>query len=80
MKKALLSKGMNVPPVVAQVISALYLDRTHVSFKHYKVENELACIEYRKWVAEQKKKAGAKGKDPVSAAKLEVSKVLTYLL
>ena len=80
LKKALLSKGLHVPPVVAQVISAIYLDRTHMSLKHYKQEDEIACIEYRKWISEQKKKAGAKGKDPLLAAKLEVSKVDSSLL
>ena len=77
MKKALLSKGMHVPPVVAQVISALYLDRTHSSLKHYKSDDEIAAIEYRKWISDQKKKPSNKGKDPVMAAKIEVSKVQT---
>lgn len=74
MKKMLSAKAMRIPPVVAQVITAVYIEKTHRSVKEYKKEDEIACIEFRKWLVEQKKKA-AKNKDPLLAAKIELSKV-----
>ena len=43
--------------------------------KEMRVENELAVIEFRKWMIEQRKKTK---KDPLVSAKLEVSKVSAF--
>jgi hypothetical protein len=71
MKKALAAKGMSIPSAVAQVINAVYVDKTH-KMKEYRDEDELACIEFRKWVREQKKKSK---RDPIVLAKLELTNV-----
>lgn len=63
--------GLYIPTAVAQVITAVYIERTH-KMKDYKEEDELACIEFRKWVREQKKKSK---RDPIVAAKIELSNV-----
>jgi len=55
------------------VITAVYLEKTH-TMKAFRDEEELACLEYRKWIMEQKKKSK---KDPVISAKVEVSKVIS---
>eukprot|EP01035_Chromulina_nebulosa_P019074 gene19074-24899_t len=69
-KKNQASKGLYIPSFVIQVVTALYLDKSH-KWQEYKLEDELACIEYRKWVNQQKKKSK---KNPIQVAKLEVSK------
>ena len=71
MKKSLASRGMVIPMNVAMVITAVYLEKSH-TMKALKDEEELACLEFRKWVMEQKKK---NKKDPITSAKVEVSKV-----
>ena len=70
MKKNLANKGMQMPEAVASVIRAVFLEKTH-TMKEYKKDNELACIDFRKWMIEQKQKLK---KDPLPAAKIEVSK------
>ena len=65
------SLGLFLPAPVAQVITAVFIERTH-TMREYREEDELACIEYRKWVREQKKKSK---RDPIIAAKLELSNV-----
>jgi mannitol-1-phosphate/altronate dehydrogenase len=71
MRKSLASRGLAVPQNVAMVITAVYLEKTH-TMKALRDEEELACLEFRKWVIEQKKK---NKKDPITLAKIEVSKV-----
>lgn len=70
MKKSQASRGLAIPQNVVMVITAVYLEKTH-SMKAFREEEELACLEYRKWIMEQKKKSK---KDPVISAKVEVSK------
>ena len=53
------------------IIRAVYLEKTH-TMKKMKKDQELACIGFRKWVIEQKKKTK---KDPLPLARIEVSKV-----
>lgn len=74
MKKALAAKGMNIPSAVAQVINAVYVEKTH-KMKEYRNEDELACIEFRKWIREQKKKSK---RDPIVLAKLELTNVSLF--
>lgn len=69
-KKSLLSKGLHVPDIVAKVIRAVFLEKTH-TMSQYKKEDEFACAEFRKWMMEQKKKTK---KNPLQPAKIEVSK------
>lgn len=71
LKKAMASRGIQIPTAVAQVITAVYIERTH-KMKEYKEEDELACIEFRKWIREQKKKSK---RDPIVAAKIELANV-----
>ena len=71
LKKALEKKALNVPDSVAMIIRAVYLEKTH-TMKKMKKDQELACIGFRKWVIEQKKKTK---KDPLPLARIEVSKV-----
>ena len=71
MKKSLASRGLAIPMNVAMVITAVYLEKSH-TMKALREEEELACLEFRKWVIEQKKK---NKKDPITSAKVEVSKV-----
>mmetsp|Transcript_12581 Transcript_12581/g.17280 ORF Transcript_12581/g.17280 Transcript_12581/m.17280 type:complete len:420 (+) Transcript_12581:37-1296(+) len=70
MKKSQANRGLVIPQNVAMVITAVYLEKTH-TMKAFREEEELACLEYRKWIMEQKKKSK---KDPVISAKVEVSK------
>ena len=70
MKKNLASKSLKVPEAVVTVIKAVFLDKTH-TYKEFKKEQELACIEFRKWMIEQR---GKLKKDPLPPAKVEVSK------
>ena len=72
MKKALEKKALNVPDAVAMIIRAVYLEKSH-TMKKMKKDHELACIGFRKWVIEQKKKTK---KDPLPMARIEVSKVI----
>lgn len=72
LKKALEKKALNVPDSVAMIIKAVYLEKTH-TMKKMKKDHELACIGFRKWVIEQKKKNSKK--DPLPLARIEVSKV-----
>lgn len=53
------------------IIRAVYLEKTH-TMKKMRKDHELACIGFRKWVIEQKKKTK---KDPLPLARIEVSKV-----
>ena len=55
---------------MARIIRAVYLDKTH-TMKEMKKEDELACINYRKWMMEQRSKTK---KDPLPGAKMEVCK------
>ena len=71
MKKSLASRGMLIPPNVAMVITAVYIEKTH-TMKALREEEELACLEFRKWIMEQKKK---NKKDPIITAKVDLSKV-----
>ena len=71
LKKALEKKALNVPDSVAMIIRAVYLEKTH-TMKKMRKDHELACIGFRKWVIEQKKKTK---KDPLPLARIEVSKV-----
>ena len=67
---------MNVPDSVAMIIRAVYLEKTH-TMKKMRKDHELACIGFRKWVIEQKKKTK---KDPLPLARIEVSKVRSYFI
>lgn len=71
-QKLALSKGMNIPDSVGKVIRLVYLERAHKLQELRKDRMyELACLEYRKWVNEQRKKLK---KDPIPMAKVELSK------
>lgn len=74
LKKALEKKALNVPDSVAMIIRAVYLEKTH-TMKKMRKDHELACIGFRKWVIEQKKKTK---KDPLPLARIEVSKVISF--
>ena len=76
LKKALEKKALNVPDSVAMIIRAVYLEKTH-TMKKMRKDHELACIGFRKWVIEQKKKTK---KDPLPLARIEVSKVIFHIL
>ena len=71
LKKALEKKALNVPEPVAMIIRAVYLEKSHTMKKMFK-DHELACMGFRKWVIEQKRKTK---KDPLPLARIEVSKV-----
>lgn len=75
-KKAQASKGLYIPPPVVQVITEVFLER-NFKMSEYKIEDELACLEFRKWIREQKKKSK---KDPLLSAKNEVSNVSNMFL
>jgi hypothetical protein len=80
MRKNVAAKALNVPEKVALIIRAVFLERTHTMKQmRNSREYELACIEFRKWMIEQKKKSK---KDPLALAKVEVSKVsqITWML
>ena len=70
-KKNLANKALKLPEAVSMIIRTVYLDRTH-TFKEIKKENELACLEFKKWMNEQKNKSK---KDPLPMVKMEVVKV-----
>lgn len=70
-KKILASKALQMPEAVVNVVRTVYLEKTH-SLREFKKINEIACIEFRKWMVEQKTKLK---RDPLPLAKVEVSKV-----
>ena len=53
--KSACKKTMNIPRSVATIIRAVHLERTH-TMKQIRKENELAAIEYRKWMMESRQK------------------------
>ena len=53
--KSLATKTLNIPRSVAAIIRAVHFERTH-TLKQIRRENELAAIEYRKWMIECKQK------------------------
>lgn len=65
------NKGFRIPQQVGEVISAVFLDRSH-TMKYLKFEEEFAYSEFRKWLTEAKTKLK---KDPIPMAKVELSKV-----
>jgi hypothetical protein len=72
MKKYLASKSLKVPEAISTVIRCVFLERLF-TMKEMKKNNELAVIEFRKWMIEQRKKTK---KDPLPLTKIEVSKVI----
>ena len=66
--KSVAAKTLNIPRSVATIIRAVHLERTH-TMKQIRKENELAAIEYRKWMIESRQKTK---KDPLPQAKAEV--------
>lgn len=71
-RKAAASKALNMPDSVARIVRMVHLERTHKLGQLKKQrETELGCIEYRKWLSEQRKRTK---KDPIPIAKVEVSK------
>jgi len=69
-QKGIADKAMFMPPSVTLVITSVYVERTH-TMKQLRKDNELACIEFRKWMIEQRKKTK---KDPLPMAKIAVTK------
>lgn len=69
-QKGIADKAMFMPPSVTLIITSVYIERTH-TMKQMRKDNELACIEFRKWMIEQRKKTK---KDPLPMAKMAVSK------
>jgi hypothetical protein len=69
-KKNVATKSLQMPEAIVTVIKAVFLERTH-TYRELRRENELACIEFRKWMIEQR---GKLKKDPLPIAKCEVSK------
>lgn len=71
-RKAAASKALNMPESVARIVRLVHLERTHKLGQLKKERDyELGCIEYRKWLSEQRKRTK---KDPIPIAKVEVSK------
>jgi len=70
MRKSQAERGLNVPANVAKVIRAVYLERSQ-TMKQFKAQDELAYMEFRKWMSETKRKTK---KDPLPLAKTSVSK------
>jgi hypothetical protein len=70
MKKLQAEKALKVPESIATVIRCVFLERTH-TMKEMRKQNELAVIEFRKWMIEQRKKTK---KDPLPGAKMDVSR------
>ena len=72
LRKTLATKSLNVPENVAMIIRAVYLEKTHtMRFMRASKDHEMACIDFRKWMIQQKQKSK---KDPLPTAKVEVSK------
>jgi hypothetical protein len=69
-QKGVADKAISMPPSVTLVITSVYIERTH-TMKQLRKDNELACIEFRKWMIEQRKKTK---KDPLPMAKMAVTK------
>lgn len=69
-QKSVAAKTIGVPRGVATIIRAVYMERSH-TMKLIRKENELAAIEFRKWMIERRQK---QKKDPLPLAKVEVSK------
>eukprot|EP01041_Mallomonas_annulata_P004915 gene4915-9805_t len=71
-KKAALSKALNIPEPVARIVRLVHLDRSNKLSELRKDRRyEMACIDYRKWLNDQRKRMK---KDPIPVAKVEVSK------
>lgn len=70
MKKIQSEKALKVPESIATVIRCVFLERTH-TMKEMRKQNELAVIEFRKWMIEQRKKTK---KDPLPGTKMDVSR------
>lgn len=75
-KKSLASKSIPIPRPVRQLVTSVFVERLF-SMREYKQFDELAFVEFRKWMLEQRKKLK---KDPLPVAKIEVSKVLLLSL
>ena len=60
-QKSVAAKTLGVPRSVATIICAVHRERSH-TMKVIRKENELAAIEFRKWVIERKQK---QKKDPL---------------
>lgn len=69
-KKNLASKSLQLPEAIVSVIRAVYIEKTF-TMKEFKKENELACLEFRKWMIAQR---GKLKKDPLPQARAEVSR------
>lgn len=69
-QKSVAAKTIGVPRGVATILRAVHMERSH-SMKLIRKENELAAIEFRKWMIERRQK---QKKDPLPLAKIEVSK------
>lgn len=69
-KKSSAYNSLNIPPGVAMVISAVHIEKTHTMSEMRKFD-EIAWLEYRKWMLEQKKKS--KNADVLSVAKTQLS-------
>lgn len=70
-KKSQAASSMSVPPNVALVLTAVYLDRT-VTLKEIRAEEDLLYMEYRKWFRERRKQLK---KDPVPMSAAQLSRV-----
>ena len=73
-KRTAAARSLYIPPAAAKVIYAVFIEKTH-TLKELKKEDEVSCLEFRKWVIEQKKKSK---KDPLPLARVELSKVCLY--
>lgn len=69
-QKSVAAKTIGVPRGVATILRAVHMERSH-TMKLIRKENELAAIEFRKWMIERRQK---QKKDPLPSAKIEVSK------
>jgi hypothetical protein len=75
-KKAVASKGLNIPASVAYVINAVYIDKT-CTLAELRSEDAAAYAECKRWVREQREK---RKQDPLPAVKLELVKVTCTIL
>ena len=69
-QKALRDKVVYVPPNFERIITCVFLEKTH-TMKQMRAENELAVIEFRKWMLKNRKRLK---KNPLPVVKIEVSK------
>lgn len=74
-KKALASKGVNIPNNVALAINTVFIEKS-CSMAVFKKEQEMVYAEYKKWIREQKQKLK---KDPLPSVKGELVKVSTLV-